>query len=352
MILDLFAGPGGWSEGLRLLSRSDFGIECDAAACDTRYAAGHATWKADLRTVGPDVFRGYHVEGLIASPPCQSFSAAGKRAGLTDERGELVWLPMLWVTALRPEWVALEQVPEVLPIWRHTAQAIEKHGYRTWTGILNSAGYGVPQTRRRAILIAHLDRAVTPPEPTHAEEPGGESLFGGGRERWVTMAEALGWDGDGVDRPARTVCGDRTPRWMYPANESTGNVVVVNTRQKSLKGGLRTEDYKRGVDRPSPTVTVQAGAFWCWERPATTVCADPRLSPPGYRGRPEDYNADGGYDGERSMDNAIKLTVAEALTLQSFRPDYPVQGSRTKQFEQVGNAIPPLLAKAVLGQVL
>lgn len=48
----------------------------------------------------------------------------------------------------------------------------------------------------------------------------------------------------------------------------------------------------------------------------------------------------------------VKLTIEEGLILQSFRPDYPVQGTRTKQWEQIGNAIPPLLAAAVLGELI
>ena len=82
--------------------------------------------------------------------------------------------------------------------------------------------------------------------------------------------------------------------------------------------------------------------------PATAICGDPRVSPPGYRGRADDYAEDGSYVGERSMDNAVRVTLAEALVLQSFPPDYPVQGTKTKQFEQVGNAVPPLLAWHVL----
>jgi DNA (cytosine-5)-methyltransferase 1 len=91
---------------------------------------------------------------------------------------------------------------------------------------------------------------------------------------------------------------------------------------------------------------------WMYERPATTVAGDPRLSPPGWRGKPDDYDADGTYTGARSMDNAIRLTIREALILQSFAADYPVAGTRTAQFRQVGDAFPPVLAAAVLACVL
>lgn len=143
-------------------------------------------------------------------------------------------------------------------------------------------------------------------------------------------------------------------------HNSAGWGWVVNTRQKSLKGGQRTEDYKREAERPSPTLTGQAGGFWQWERPATTVCADPRIPAPGYRtgsersltpatpATPAALAAAGNQDGTE----AIKLTVEEALILQGFRPDYPLQGSRSKRFEQIGNAVPPPVAAAVLRQLL
>ena len=82
------------------------------------------------------------------------------------------------------------------------------------------------------------------------------------------------------------------------------------------------------------------------------MCGDPRISPPGYRGRADDYDGEGNYTGERSMDKAVRVTLQEAAILQGFPADYPWQGSRTKQFEQVGNAVPPPLARAVLEQLV
>lgn len=167
MVLDLFAGPGGWDEGMRSIGIRDVvGLEWDAAACATRAAAGHATIRTDVAAypVGPFVGR---VRGLIASPPCQEFSTAGPKGGAETERGELVHEVLRWADALRPEWIACEQVPAVLPIWQHFAHTLRGWGYHAITAVVCAADYGLPQTRRRAVLVASR-RGVTLPLPTHA----------------------------------------------------------------------------------------------------------------------------------------------------------------------------------------
>lgn len=196
MILDLFAGPGGWDEGLRAIGRTDvLGIEWDADACATAETAGHRRICADVSGDIGELVGGRDVEGLIASPPCPSFSVAGNRRGFDDPRGLLTNEPLRWATELDPEWIALEQVPAVLPIWQANVVTLRKRGYTAWAGIINAADYGVPQIRKRAVMVARKRGAVAavlPPE-TH-----GTLLH-----PHVSMASALGWGL--TDRPATTV---------------------------------------------------------------------------------------------------------------------------------------------------
>lgn len=226
MIVDLCAGPGGWEEGLRLLGYRGLviGIEIDELTCKTRAAAGHLSICADIATYPP-----MPLEGLIASMPCPAFSSAGRREGIKDiprllahaHRCKNGWVPfsppavnpmahpeshlvlevLRWAWESKPQWIACEQVPQVLPFWRACCDTLQAWGYRTWTGILNSADYGVPQTRKRAILMASRTKQPTPPAPTHCDGRPGGALFG--LKPWVTMSEALGW---GIsDEPVGTV---------------------------------------------------------------------------------------------------------------------------------------------------
>jgi len=381
-IVDPYGGPGGWSEGLRTLGLTDVGIEWDAAACATRAAAGHRTIRADVATFPLDHLVG-RVDGAILSPPCQAFSTAGTGEGRdvvpelaaairrgdwrwshTDDRVRHVLEVGRWAETLRPRWVACEQVPPVLPLWQAYADRWRAlYGWSVWCGILNAADYGVPQTRRRAFLIARTDgQPVAPPAPTHTE--GGALTMFGELKPWVSLVEALGWDEDvelhhirGAGMTERH--GDRPGR---PATEpaptieggSYRRMAVLRTNQDSqIRKGV-TKRYERTVDRPAPTPT-QMGRSWVWDQPATTVAGDPRITArchhdagsQGANAVTVEQAMTGDYDGKAP----IKLTIRDALILQGFDPDYPVQGTRTAQFRQIGDAVPPPLAAAVIAAV-
>ncbi|MER7576136.1 DNA cytosine methyltransferase [Streptomyces sp. NPDC126514] len=277
-VLDLFAGPGGWSEGLRTLGLRDVGIEIDPAACATRTAAGHTTICADVAAYPTAPIRG-KVSGLIASPPCQTFSAAGLRAGnddmdlchqglddlaagrdtrdalrarCADARSLLAVEPLRYALDLTPEWIALEEVPAVRPVFEHIARILRAHGYATWVGVLNSADYGLPQIRRRCILLASRTAPVGPPEPTHAKHAEPESLFGPGRAAWLTMADALGCPiAEVVTRGEHHEGGTRfstaAPSWT----------LTCQARSWTLRVGNREQATHRTLDQPSAHPVVR-----------------------------------------------------------------------------------------------
>ncbi|AKJ10198.1 DNA methylase [Streptomyces incarnatus] len=391
MILDLFAGPGGWSHALSVLGARDVGLEWDTWACKTRARAGQLTIQTDVARYPVWIFSG-RVLGLIASPPCQAWSMAGKRLGLVDQllvhqavtdlaagrdtreqllsacadpRSLLAAEPMRYLHALNavgePEWVAMEEVPDVLPLWKQYAAVLRTWGFSVWTGILNAADYGVPQTRRRAILLASRVRTAEPPPPTHAQVAEPESLFGPGRARWVSMAEALGWGR--TDGPVPTVCAGGGPGGGPEPFPSGARKTLTDARARGTwtphpAGAAR---HSRRTDQPvdcsTQTSTAEAHR-WAWslrsnnqanatvrrvDEPAGTLFFGHRANECTWVAEPAapvPLNV--------AVPEPIRITAREAGVLQSFPVDYPWQGNKGQQFSQIGNAVPPRLAAHLL----
>lgn len=407
MILDLFAGPGGWSHSLTILGARDVGLEWDEWACKTRAAASQLTIRTDVAMYPVRPFLG-RTAGLIASPPCQAWSMAGKRLGLLDQplvhqavadlaagrdtratllatcrdqRSLLAAEPMRYLHALNaagePEWVAMEEVPDVLPLWRQYAAVLRRWGFSVWTGILNAADYGVPQTRRRAILLASRVRTAEPPAPTHAQVAEPESLFGPGRDRWVSMAEALGWGA--TDRPVPTVCAGGGPGGGPEPFPSGSRQALANARDRGLwrpqrpaadvvlepqtrRAGRTTRHGPRAAasaDAPAPAFTSKA-TQWKWslrsnnqanatvrsiEEPAATLFFGHRVNECRWIAEPVGTPPE---NETGATPEPIRITAREAGILQTFPADYPWQGNKGQQFSQIGNAVPPLLAAHLL----
>lgn len=423
--IDLFAGPGGWDLAAKTLGFDPLGIELDDAACATRAAAGLRTLQCDVAALDPvsvlnrmrrgvwcemveegaadpdsppeDLPDDFPVDLLIASPPCPTFSSAGKGEGMndlpliyeaadylarngelrwgdrcSDPRSELVLEPLRWALALEPRFLAWEQVPPVLPFWEHCAEILRRKGWNVATFKIEAERFGVPQTRERAILMADREQPVHPPRPTHQRYVKGEPqrhevTLEGEVLPWVSMAEALGWVDGPEPAPAPTVSGGGTG--------SGGGVEVfagTHARRRVLRSGQSVaggERAERSQDEPAVSITSRAdNNSWVTERPAPTIVttrrskdgilvgrqlpegegenvgghnwtSDPRISQPG-RHDPEE-------SGSQQKD-AIRVSLEEAAVLQSFPPDYPFQGTKSQRYLQVGNAVPPLLAKAIL----
>ncbi|NIK58243.1 DNA cytosine methyltransferase [Kribbella shirazensis] len=316
-MVDLFAGPGGLDVAARWLGISVEGIEWDDDACETRRAAGLSTIQGDVRAYEAKEFSNAKV--LAGGPPCQTYTVAGSGSGrralslvvtaarrmasgedaetvltTVDERTRLVLEPLRWILDAHRagdafESIVLEQVPAVLPVWRTIREVLLGLDYSCECEVLQTEQYGVPQTRRRAILIARRKTAVVLPKPTHrpfrqdvSKEDGDQAL-----RPWRTMEETL-------DRP--------TP-FTVISNYGTGGDPKNRGRRRS--------------DQPSATVTGKIS-----------------------RNRIETPDGD---DGDR-------FTSEEAGALQTFPRDYPWSGRDKSQ--QIGNAIPPRLAAHVLAAAL
>jgi DNA (cytosine-5)-methyltransferase 1 len=446
-VLGLFGGPGGWLVAGRWLGLHEIGVEIEPNAAATEIAAGFDCMLMDVRDVHP---RKGQYKGLTASPPCQSFSKAGKglgRASLPllvaavlwmgeglsvadatkgmnlDERSTLVLEPLRAILECGPEWIALEQVPSVLPIWQAYAEVLRQQGYSVDVGLLNAEQFGVPQTRKRAILVANRARDCHLPVPTHSKfysrDP---KKLDPGVPSWVSMATALGWGmterpypaiapgtaGGGTDPQAiggsgsrKTVAGElREGRWIDKTwddspdqwqrsleyvggnqNHATrrhqdqpapaiafGHAAYANTWQ--YVNGNQEHAARRTLDNPAPTVhfgarvnTVtweqrkavageveprvnnQSGTefdlSWPIDRPSPVIAGREIVTMPG-------ANANRFNGRTKSRNDGIRVSVAEAACLQSFPGGYPWQGNKTSQYEQVGNAICPVLAEAIL----
>ena len=293
VVLDLFSGCGGLALGFEVAGFVTIGFEKDADCCQTyrdnlRAACHQVTLKP-----GQDLPEGAQV--IIGGPPCQPFSVNGHQNGDRDDRdGFPAYLSA--IDRYRPRIALFENVRGMLyknqAYFDGIVEQLEALGYVVEWHLMNASAYGVPQNRERLFVVAH-NGTFRFPAPTHQRHP-------------FTAGEALGELAHSVPEGAK---------FLTPSMDA-----YVARYEKASKC-VRPRDLH--LDQPSRTVTCRN------LEGATGDMLRVRLE-----------------DGRRR-----RLTVREGARLQGFPDWFRVVGSEGSQFHQIGNAVPPLLAKAIASSV-
>jgi len=331
-MIDLFAGCGGMTLGFRQEGFEPiFAVELDDDAATT-YELNFGAHIARRHDGSPlpieDVPSFPQADVVIGGPPCQGFSPLNMRGIGLERRG-------LWREYLRaleraaPVAFVMENVPQLLRSAEYAdfkASAELRLGYRVEGRVLNAADYGVPQTRRRAIVIGTRLAVVPWPERTHW--PDGEVPAGGRRRR--TFREAVA--GLPLTPDGRNWHNPRNPR---PVSLERYRTIPGEGEGRFDLARRRPEITPRcWLEKPTGSTDV-FGRLW-WDRPAFTI-------------RTEFYKPEKGRYLHPSEHRPI--TVREAARCMTF-PDefrFPPLGeqSMTSVAKQIGNAVPPDLARHV-----
>lgn len=271
------------------------------------------------------------IDLLTGGPPCPPFSKSrfyceDKPRGIMDPLAQLtIGSYLRLVDELRPRSLIFENVfgfvykPQQ-EAFHMLLSSLKELGYICDWKVVNSADYGVPQIRERFVLVASSDGQARIPQPTHSRDPSvpGLPLFEVGQHAWVTAADAIG------DL-------DTAMEYNLPGHFAGGQ------HHELLKQVPPGDNYlyfteKRG--HPSPIFKWRS-RYWSFLL---------KLSPslPSWTIQARRSNNMGPFHWMNRI-----LTIAEVKRLQSFPDEWELAGSIEQQWRQVGNAVPPLLAKKI-----
>jgi DNA (cytosine-5)-methyltransferase 1 len=327
-LIDLFSGCGGMTRGFEDTHEFDsiFAVEWDRHAAET-----YAVNIGDHVVCAPveDVKEFPPADVIIGGPPCQGFSALNM-TGVGLERRSL------WIQYLRamddaqPAVFVMENVPELLtsPEFAAFRSEAAKRGYEITAAVLNAADYGVPQRRRRTIAIGSRLGKAELPAPTHSS-PTALRLNG---LAWRTFRDAvagLPLEPNGINwHRSRNPRPLSLERYRAIPGEGEGRFELASRRP----------DITPACWLRKPTGSTDVfGRLW-WDRPAFTI-------------RTEFYKPEKGRYLHPQAHRPI--TVREAARCMSFEDDFvfPEEQSMTHVAKQIGNAVPPLLARAIAASV-
>lgn len=347
--ISLFTGGYGLDLGLE---KAGFDVvwanELEEVFCDTvrKNRPSVKITSGDINNIDPkEVLKniGYkpgEITLLCGGPPCQSFSTAGNRLSIKDPRGNLIFTFIKWVEAVKPKYFLMENVRGLLSaaikhrpliernngtpldheeeqgsVLKLILQEIEKIGYVVNYKLVNSANYGVPQTRQRVIFLGSRDGArIEFPEETHTNKIDSHK-----QKPWRTLKEAIGNLNE--KSPEFVAYSNNRLKWlkMVPAGGNWRSLPKHHQAEAMggayKSGGGKVGFYRRlSWNKPSPTVTTAP------HQKATDMCHPTKDRP---------------------------LSVREYARIQQFPDNWFFEGNVSQKYKQIGNAVPVGLAEVM-----
>lgn len=332
--IDLFCGCGGLSHGLEMAGHHCLlGVDMDinAIASFKRNHPDAQAWNGDIKKLNNNILRKLigteKVDMVVGGPPCQGFSTVGK-GDVGDIRNQLFRQFVRVVKETRPRIVIFENVTGMVAkknasILKKVFGMFEELGYNMEARVMSAEEYGVPEMRRRTIIMGVLGGECKYPKPTHGVRGSAKLITVG--EVWKNLKAS---DGKiyNHDKNLATVknsedvarlkfipagCGIR-----YHEDEKAylPKKLWFDVDWNELREGRfrQTRLQRLDLKKPSPTILTARTSYYHPKEPRY-------------------------------------LTPREAAACQGFPNDFIFEGSQTAQFRQIGNAVPPLLGK-VLGE--
>jgi DNA (cytosine-5)-methyltransferase 1 len=327
-VLSLFSGGGGLDIGFRQAGfEISASVEIDKQCCVTLesnsdfFGKAHKALCEDITKFSPREHGISDIDFIIGGPPCQSFSAAGRRAGgvhgINDKRGVLFQHYCRILSELRPHGFLFENVRGILSAnqstaWKEIISEFGKLGYDLSFKVLDAAQYGVPQHRERLILIGSRKGRLLFPMPTHGPASASGASF-------VTAMECVADLQSKSERKIKmtgkyaAALADIPPGSNYlHLTEKMGHPRPTFAWRSRFSDFL----YVASPDTPTKTIVAQPGK---WAGPFHW--------------------------------NKRRFTVAELKRLFTFPDSYKITGSEVLSVKQLGNSVPPRLGRVLADAV-
>lgn len=343
-MIDLFAGVGGLSlgfemAGFEVVLANEYDESIAYAYCQNR---PHVKMIVQDITTLPisETFSKYKgkIDLIVGGPPCQGFSQKGKRKTIHDERNFLFRYYYEVVSLVKPKYFVMENVPNLLTaengyFKNEIVELFQGIGYTLSADALNAADFGVPQNRKRAVIVGKLSNSsVALPIPCKEKV-----------SIWDAISDLAFHDS-----------GEGAEEQEYRSEPQSKYQKVLRANSKKLYNHVATKHSPLAIERlkmippnmgkevlppEHRTKSIYSGTWSRMLKDDVSVTITTRFDTPSSGRFTHPY-----------LNRAI--TVREAARIQSFPDSFIFYGNKSSQMKQVGNAVPPLLAKAIADVII